>query len=166
MMQKPPAADRQTSALFHYIHSNGLPCNNVFIQNMHCDYGFNICEAILTETRLFFSLVVPDLKAHWCLLVIRQRHLSPLWHIPGLSPWAWGMPPATQWPPWQYLPAAAWLPGVGGRGWAPHTSVSTTEDGSSKPVWEKGEGERRHISHWRALVLGLLKFKEYFMTKE
>ena len=33
-------------------------------------------------------------------------------HLPGLSPWAWGKPPATQWPPWRCLPVAAWLFGV------------------------------------------------------
>lgn len=46
---------------------------------------------------------------HW----LEGRYLSS--HLPGLFPWAWGMPPATQWPPWRCLPAAAWLPGVGGR---------------------------------------------------
>lgn len=42
-------------------------------------------------------------------------------------------------------------PGVGVRASLPHTSVSTTEDGSSKPVGqsegEQKEAEMRHISH-------------------
>lgn len=60
-------------------------------------------------------------------------------------------------------------PRVGVRASLPHTSVSTTEDGSSKPVKSEGEqkeAEMRHISHWCLLVLELLKLKDYFKANK
>lgn len=65
-------------------------------------------------------------------------------HLPGLSPWAWGRPSATQWPPWQCLPAAAWL--REGDGWCGShclTPLSLLLEVAHPNLEDKSEKEER-----------------------
>lgn len=98
-----------------------------YIQTKHA-----LCSQTKHSLCICLTLISVDLK-WWCFFVLR--------HLPDLSPWAWGKPPATQWPPWQCLPAAAWLPG-GCLVWfsLPHTSVTTPGGVSSKPAGQERKG--------------------------
>lgn len=118
----PPAHLRQTQTHRHThtylnylrcIHSSRLLNNNVFRHNMHPVHGVKIC--VVSHRQDICKIWLLKFRFGSAVYWKQNEICLALRHLPGLSPWAWGRPSATQWPPWRCLPAAAWLREGGGR---------------------------------------------------